>query len=129
MSAPLRTFRVSLVTSRGLIEHGSAQATDAADAVRIAHGLSRRPSLRHDGPSSGYAVRGRRYVAAEVAATPVACPVCGEVHELTASDSAPDEHGPVTPAEAQGTAHFRLAVIARSAAPFQLHGRAAQVSQ
>ena len=130
MSAALRTFRVSLIARYDAVEMGTAQARDAADAVRVAHGLARRPSLGHGPYGSGYVVRGRYYLATEVGAqpAPAVCPVCHETHELIPSDSAPDERGPVTPAEAQGTAHYRLEVMARSAAPFRLHGRRAQVS-
>ena len=49
-----------------LLDYGRVEAVDPADAVRVAHGLERRPAMRHDGECSGYAVRGLRYVATAV---------------------------------------------------------------
>lgn len=119
-----RTFRVSLVTSRGLVDYGTAQATDAADAVRAAHDLGRRPSLRHDGPNgSGYVVRGRYYVAVEVGGPELGrCEVCGGSHEVTAQDRIGDRGERVSDAEAMAVAHYRLAILATSSQPFALHG-------
>ena len=60
-----RLYTVSRVIGHTLSLVGAAQATDAADAVRVALGLTRRPALDHSGPDgSGYAVGRRRYVAA-----------------------------------------------------------------
>lgn len=120
-TAALRPYRVSLVLSSRLIDYGTAQATDAADAVRLAHGLLRRPSLRHDGPhGSGYRVGRGWYVASPVEAS--ACAVCGETHEVTAADRVGDRGEQVSDAEAMAVAHYRLAIVATSAAPFALHG-------
>lgn len=48
------------------------------------------------------------------------CPLCRETHAVTAADSV-DEHGNALDAdEAAMTAHYRLAVAARSAGPFAL---------
>ena len=116
-----RPYRVSLILSRGLLDYGTAQATDAADAVRLAHGLSRRPSLRHDGPNgSGYKVGRGWYVSAPVEAS--ACAVCGETHAVTPADRIGDRGEQVDAAEAMMVAHYRLSIAATSAAPFALHG-------
>ena len=56
-----RLYTVSRVIGHTLSLVGAAQATDAADAVRVALGLTRRPALDHSGPDgSGYAVGRRR---------------------------------------------------------------------
>ena len=116
-----RPYRVSLILSRGLLDYGTAQATDAADAVRLAHGLSRRPSRRHDGlHGSGYHVGNGWYDAAPVSAD--ACEVCGATHEVTPGDRIGDRGEQVSDAEAMMVAHYRLSIAATSAAPFALHG-------
>ena len=124
-TATLRLFNLYVLTARGAIDCGTEQATDAADAIVRAFGLSRRPSLRHDCPhGSGYYVRGRWMVASEetVAPTVAPCRLCGERHAVTAADRT-GERGEVLPdADAMLTAHYRLSIAATSAAPFALHG-------
>lgn len=118
-----RLFTVSRVIGHTLSLVGSAQATDAADAVRVALGLTRRPALDHSGPDgSGYAVGRRRYVAAAVPLTAPTCEVCGETHAVTPADRIGDRGEQVDAAEAMMVAHYRLSIAATSAAPFALHG-------
>ena len=50
------------------------------------------------------------------------CEVCGLAHEVTAADRIGDRGEQVDAAEAMLTAHYRLAIVATSAAPFALHG-------
>ena len=122
-----RLYTVSRVIGHTLSLVGAAQATDAADAVRVALGLTRRPALDHSGPDgSGYAVGRRRYVAAAVPLTSPSCEVCGAVHEVTPADRIGDRGERVSDAEAMMVAHYRLSIAATSAAPFALHGGRAQ---
>ena len=121
----LRTFNLYVLTARGVVPCGDEMATDAADAIARAYGLSRRPSKRHDGPhGSGYYVRGRWMTASAetIAPTVAPCRLCGERHAVTAADRT-GERGEVLPdADAMMTAHYRLSIAATSAAPFALHG-------
>ena len=124
-AATLRTFNLYVLTARGAIDCGTEHGTDAADAIVRAYGLSRRPSLRHDGPhGSGFYVRGRWMTASAetIAPTVAPCRLCGERHAVTAADRT-GERGEVLPdADAMLTAHYRLSIAATSAAPFALHG-------
>lgn len=124
-TATLRLFNLYVLTARGVVPCGDEMATDAADAIVRAFGLSRRPSLRHDGPhGSGYYVRGRWMTASAetIAPTVAPCRLCGERHAVTAADRT-GERGEVLPdADAMMTAHYRLSIAATSAAPFSLHG-------
>ncbi len=123
--APLRLFNLYVLTARGVVPCGDEMATDAADAIARAYGLSRRPSKRHDGPhGSGYYVRGRWMVASEetVAPTVAPCRLCGERHAVTAADRTGERGETLPDADAMPTAHYRLAITATSAAPFALHG-------
>lgn len=118
-----RLYTVSRVIGPALSLVGAAQATDAADAVRVALGLTRRPALDHGGPDgSGYAVGRRRYVAAAVPLTAPTCEVCGATHEVALADRVGDRGEQVSDAEAMMVAHYRLSIAATSAAPFALHG-------
>ena len=121
----LRTFNLYVLTARGVVPCGDEMATDAADAIARAYGLSRRPSKRHDGPhGSGYYVRGRWMTASAetIAPTVAPCRLCGERHAVTAADRT-GERGEVLPdADAMLTAHYRLSIAATSARPFALHG-------
>jgi hypothetical protein len=123
--------KVSILTSRGLIDYDTVTAVDAADAIRVAHNLSRRPSVRHDGPhGSGYKVGNGWYVASPVGtattAPAVRCPVCGGTQEVTAMDRVGERGERVMESEAMAVAHYRLAITATSARPFNLHGGRAQ---
>ena len=124
-AATLRTFNLYVLTARGVVPCGDEQGTDAADAIARAYDLSRRPSLRYDGPhGSGYFVRGRWMTAtAETIAPTVApCRLCGERHAVTSADRVGERGERLSDAEAVMTAHSRLAITATSAAPFALHG-------
>ena len=68
-NARLSPFLVSRVHSDyagrlSLLPYGRVEARDPADAVRVAHGLRRRPAKRHDGACSGYRVGDGIYLAA-----------------------------------------------------------------
>lgn len=124
-TAALRTFNVYVMTARGLIDIGTEQATDGADAIRRAFSLDRRPSLRHDGPhGSGFYVRRQWMTATEAPVAPAAAPcrICGEAHEVTAADRIGDRGERLSDAEAMATAHFRISIARTSAGTFNLFG-------
>lgn len=121
--AALRTFNVYVMTARGLVDCGTEQATDGADAVRRAFNLARRPSMRHDGPhGSGYLVRGQWITATAETVAAAPCRVCGETHAVTDADRIGERGERLSDAEAMLTAHFRLAIARTSAGAFNLFG-------
>ncbi len=113
-----RAFRVARLIPNGLRLTAIVNAASPALAVREVLGLDKTPRMDHSGPhGSGYRVTGDRFVAHYTAEEirPASCPVCGETHPTILGDHA-DERGEwTTHRSAQATAHFRLAIAARSA--------------
>lgn len=123
MNTTTRLFIVSRVIGHTLSFVGAVQASDAPGAIAALLRLERRPTRDHSGADgSGYAVGRSRYVAAAMPDAPAACEVCGLVHEVTAADRVGDRGERVSDAEAMMVAHYRLAIVATSAAPFALRG-------
>lgn len=111
------------MTARSLVDCGVETADDAADAVRRAFKLPRRPSLTEGPHGPGYRVMGRWVTATpSVAPAPTRCPRCGAAHTVTDADRVGERGERLGAEEALLTAHFRLAVAATSAGPFDLRG-------
>lgn len=133
-SLPVRVAAVADIARDALVATALAATggsrRDAAALLKVAEervteALRRFPWLARVYPGK----RGRKPAPTRLAASPAAntvnapaCEVCGATHEITAADRIGDRGEQVDAAEAMMVAHYRLAIEATSARPFNVRG-------